>query len=264
MDRRERGDLTCYRNGKFEAQEIRGTGIRRKISAIGSDHDGTLWLMNEEGTLVRMRDGATRALPNQDGVVQMAQDTTGTLWVASGGKVAFLDEGRLTPLTLESNAGPVVRYAQGICASQNGGIWIVGDGRVRRWYDHARREDRGPNPSNSTPTAMIEPGPAASRWAPWILGFTCCSPTAWCGIFSQWKVFRTIGSAASARTGKAISGTGAGSDGLVALHPGKVETLDPGPTIGRGAWRFQPPPRGTAQCGSGPKAPGFTGILSNT
>ncbi len=53
----ERGDLTSYHDGKFTALGIHETGVRRKISAISADEAGDIWMLNEEGTLVRVRDG---------------------------------------------------------------------------------------------------------------------------------------------------------------------------------------------------------------
>jgi ligand-binding sensor domain-containing protein/signal transduction histidine kinase len=223
----ERGDLTCYRDGKFEAQEIRGTGIRRKISAIGSDRNGALWLLNEEGTLLRTRDGATRSLPNSDGAAQMAQDSAGTIWVASGGKIAFIEQGQLTPLVTESGGGPVVSYAQGICASREGGLWIVGDGRVRRWNDHAWAQDRGPNPCNSTLTAMIETRSGCLAMGTVDSGLYLLFPNGVVRHFSQAEGFPHDWIRCLNEDREGTLWTGAGSDGLVALHPGKVETLGP-------------------------------------
>ena len=64
----ERGDLTRYRNGKFEPFNFNETGARRKISAIGEDEAGDIWMLNEEGRLTRARDGASCSLPNNNGV----------------------------------------------------------------------------------------------------------------------------------------------------------------------------------------------------
>ena len=44
----ERGDLTCYRDGKFESLDVHETGVRRKIPAISADSDGHVWMLNEE------------------------------------------------------------------------------------------------------------------------------------------------------------------------------------------------------------------------
>src|SRR6202012_227227 len=91
----ERGDLTRYANGKFESFAAHEIGVRRKISAIGAAPLGEVWMLNEEGTLVRARDGATCALPNTDGVAEMAQDGQKRLWIMSGGRLAQLDNGAL-------------------------------------------------------------------------------------------------------------------------------------------------------------------------
>ena len=124
----ERGDLTCYHDGQFEAQAVHETGARRKITAIGADQDGDIWMLNEEGTLVRARDGATCALPNNDGVAQLAQDGRGRLWVASGGQLATEQNGQLTLLT-NTNDSPdgIGYYVLGICPSHDGELWILSD-----------------------------------------------------------------------------------------------------------------------------------------
>ena len=44
-----------------------------------------VWMLDEEGTLVRLRDGRTCALPNVDGVVQLARDRDGKLWMPAVG-----------------------------------------------------------------------------------------------------------------------------------------------------------------------------------
>ncbi len=129
----ERGDLTCYRNGKFESQDVHETGVRRKIPAISADQAGDVWMLNEEGTLVRARDGLTCSLPNNDGVAQMVRDSRGKLWVTSGGQLASVENGRLTMLTTTNDANGIGYYVLGLCPSRDGGLWIVSDGQVRKW-----------------------------------------------------------------------------------------------------------------------------------
>ncbi|HXS69860.1 MAG TPA: two-component regulator propeller domain-containing protein, partial [Candidatus Polarisedimenticolia bacterium] len=122
----ERGDLTRYHNNVFEPQNVHGIGARRKVSGISTDAAGDIWMLNEEGTLLRARDGATCSLPNNDGVVGMVRDREGTIWVASGGKLAALKKGRLQLLAATNSISPIFGgYIQGICASQDGGVWIV-------------------------------------------------------------------------------------------------------------------------------------------
>lgn len=223
----ERGDLTCYRDGKFEPQELRGTGVRRKIAAIGSDRNGDIWLLNEEGTLVRARDGATCSLPNQNGNAQMAKTADGVLWVASGGKLAHLENGRLMPLAAESVPGSVVQQVDGICAGQDGGLWIAGDDRVRKWNGLAWMEDRGPNPCDSTLTSMIETRSGSLAIGTVDTGLYLLSPNGVVRHFSRAEGFPHDWIRCVTEDREGTLWTGAGSDGLVALHPGKVETLDP-------------------------------------
>jgi signal transduction histidine kinase/ligand-binding sensor domain-containing protein len=223
----ERGDLTCYRKGKFEAEGPRVTCVRRKISAIGSDRNGDIWLLNEQGTLVRARDGATCALPNHDGVVQMAQTSAGDLWVASGGKVARLEGGRLLPPTKHDSTNALVNFVQGICPSQDGGLWIAGDGRVRKWNGHDWTEDRGSNPTNSTLPAMMETRSGCVALGTVDSGLYLLFPNGVVRHFSQADGFPHDWIRCLSEDREGTLWVGAGSDGLVALHPGKVETLNP-------------------------------------
>ncbi len=222
----ERGDLTSYHDGKFEAQEVRRTGLRRRIAAISSDRNGDVWLLNEEGTLMRVRDGATCSLPNHNGIAQMAKTADGALWVASGGKLASLDNGRLTPLEAEGGAMPEVQNVAGICASQDVGLWIAGDDRVRKWNGLAWAEDLGPNPCGSTITAMIETRSGALALGTLATGLYLLSPNGVVRHFSQAEGFPHDWIRCVSEDREGTLWTGAGSDGLVALHPGKVETLD--------------------------------------
>ena len=222
----ERGDLTRYRDGKFESIPVHETGVRRKISAIGADKDGDIWMLNEEGTLVRARDGATCALPNTDGVAEMAQDGTGKLWVMSGGQLAVLENGQLMTLSNTNDSNGVGTYVQGICASRDGGLWIVSDGQVRKWNGHAMSENRGTNPCNATVVVMLETKSGALAMG--------TSNDGLCLLFSNRAVLHFdhangfpndwIRCLQEDREGTLW--VGAGNVGLVALRPGNIETLD--------------------------------------
>ncbi|MEJ0090876.1 MAG: two-component regulator propeller domain-containing protein [Limisphaerales bacterium] len=223
----ERGDLTCYRDGKFESQDVHETGIRRKIPAIGADEAGDIWMLNEEGTLVRARDGVTCSLPNNDGVAQMVRDGRGKLWVTSGGQLAEVENGRLTMLTTTNDTNGIGYYVLGICPSRDGGLWIVSDGQVRKWDGHSVSENRGPNPNNATVIAMLETKSGALAMGTssdglylmlsnrTVLHFNHAN-----GLLNDW-----IRCLHEDREGTLW--VGAGSEGLIALRPGKIETLDP-------------------------------------
>jgi signal transduction histidine kinase/ligand-binding sensor domain-containing protein len=223
----ERGDLTCYHDGQFEAQTVHETGARRKITAIGADQDGDIWMLNEEGTLVRAGDGAACALPNNDGVAQLAQDGRGRLWVASGGQLAVEQNGKLTISASTNNSVGISGYVLGICPSHDGGLWILTAGQVSKWDGHAVTESRIANSSNAAAVAMVETKSGAlaigtssdglylvlSNRA--ILHFNHAS-----GFPSDW--IRSL-----CEDWEGTLWVGAGSEGLIALRPGKIETLDP-------------------------------------
>lgn len=218
----ERGDLTCYRNGIFEPQKSRETGVRRKISAIGVDDTGATWMLNEEGTLVRVRDGAKCALPNTDGVAEMARDNKGTLWIASGGHLATLVQGRLEPKDPAVYGG----YIQGLCASRDGGVWIVSDGRVKKWNGGVVTEDRGTNPCNATVVAMVETRSGCLAMGTSSDGLYLLFTNRAVLHFNHDHGLPNDWIRCLAEDREGTLWVGAGSGGAIALRPGKIRTLD--------------------------------------
>ncbi len=218
----ERGDLTCYRNGTFEPQKTRESGVRRKISAINTDGAGAVWMLNEEGTLVRVRDGLKCALPNTDGVAEMARDQEGNLWIASGGRLAELTDGRLQTNDPAVYGG----YIQGLCGSRDGGIWIVSDGMVKKWNAGAVTENRGTNPCTATVIEMVETHNGCLAMGTSSDGLYLLFPNHAIlhfnhanGLPNDW-----IRSVAEDREGTLW--VGVGSAGVVAIRPGSIKTLE--------------------------------------
>ena len=222
----ERGDLTCYRNGKFESLAVHETGVRRKIPAIGEDQDGEVWMLNEEGTLVRVRDGATCALPNTDGVAVMAQDGRSKLFVASGGLLATVENGRLMMLSNTNDSNGVGGYVQGICTARDGGLWVVSDSRVRKWSGQMMSEDRGTNPCNATVEAMLETKSGALAMGTSSDGLYLLFPNRAVLHFSQTNGFPNNWIRCLHEDREGTLWVGAGSMGLTALRPGKIEPLE--------------------------------------
>jgi signal transduction histidine kinase/ligand-binding sensor domain-containing protein len=206
----ERGDLTCYRDGKFEAQDVHETGVRRKITAIGADQKGDIWMLNEEGTLVRVHDGVTCALPNNDGVAQLAQDGRGRLWVRSGGQLAAVENGRLTMLTTTNDANGV-------------GYYVL----VRKWDGHAVSERRGTSPYNATVVAMVETKSGALAIGTSNDGLYLLLSSHTFLHFNHANGFPNDWIRCLHEDREGTLWVGAGSDGLIALRPGKIETLEP-------------------------------------
>jgi ligand-binding sensor domain-containing protein/signal transduction histidine kinase len=222
----ERGDLTSYHDGKFFAQTIKPVGVRRIISAINSDEHDDLWLLNEEGTLLRARDGATCALPNADGVALLARDQQRKLWITSNGQLGSLENGELNLFTNFNSPDFAGGYIEGVCASRGGGLWIATDSRVRKWNGGVITEDRGTNLFNSKIGAMLETQSGALAMGTSDDGLYLLFPNrSWLhfnranGFPSDW--IRCLN---EDREGTLWVGTGSG--GLVALRPGNVKTLE--------------------------------------
>jgi signal transduction histidine kinase/ligand-binding sensor domain-containing protein len=222
----ERGDLTRYRDGKFESLAVHETGVRRKILAIGADQESDIWMLDEEGTLVRARDGETCALPNTDGVAEMAQDGQGNLWVTSGGRLAVLDNGGFKMLSNTNDSNGVGYYVFGICPSRDGGIWVVSDGQVRKWDGHAMSESRGTNPCNGTVMAMLETKSGVLAMGTSSDGLYLLFPNRAVLHFNQANGFPNNWIRCLHEDREGTLWVGAGSTGLTALRPGKIESLD--------------------------------------
>jgi len=221
----ERGDLTSYRNGKFESLGIQESGVRRKISAINADEASDIWMLNDDGTLERIRDGLTCSLPNNDGVALMKQAASGQLWVVSGGRMAPLKGGQLIPLPTTSD--PVGTYVLGICPSHDGQLWVASDGLVRKWNGQAWTQNLGANPRSSSFSTMLQTrsgGVALGTVDSGLFLLYSNQPTLhFChtnGFPNDW-----IRCLFEDREGTLWMG--AGSEGLVALCPSKVETIYP-------------------------------------
>ena len=52
----ETGEVTQYREGRFQTMPPMGAGKARKVFAIGEDEEGDVWQMDDEGVMTRRRD----------------------------------------------------------------------------------------------------------------------------------------------------------------------------------------------------------------
>lgn len=155
----ETGDLTRFQAGRFQPWRIPGATNREKIIAIGADASGKVWLLDQAGLAKRVEDGrvlAPESRPDQGvGTVALTQQPSGALWVARGGIVSTLQDGRWEVLTLDRT--PFGGFATGIGASRDGGLWVIADGRVRKWRAGHWADDWGISPwGNSSVTAVLE------------------------------------------------------------------------------------------------------------
>ncbi|HEX7654609.1 MAG TPA: two-component regulator propeller domain-containing protein, partial [Verrucomicrobiae bacterium] len=218
----ERGDLTRLERGKFTPMNYHELGTRRKIFASAQDDLGEVWSLNEEGTIIRSHDGRTCALPNTDGVAWLARDQDHHLWVASGGNLARLERGSL----LTNDTRLYGSYIQGLCASQDGGLWVIGDDLVRKWRRGQVQENRGANPCHVTVTVMTELRSGTLAMGTSSDGLYLLAANGAVTHFSHTNGFPNDWIRCLAEDQEGTLWIGAGSSGIIALRPGYVQSLD--------------------------------------
>jgi signal transduction histidine kinase/ligand-binding sensor domain-containing protein len=142
----ESGQVTQYKNGRFEAVEFHPAWNSGKIYDMGADESGDIWLLNEFGQLARLRDGLV--LTPEAGVaanlVGMTRSADGKIWVARDGRVSVLEHGQLHPLQFAE--AMTNTYVLGIGASADGGLWVTDDQRIRKWMGGKWVTDLGAPP----------------------------------------------------------------------------------------------------------------------
>lgn len=150
------GKVTRYRGGKFEPF-ISHSGSHEKVTAIGASGDGQVWLVRQNGVLESATTGELIPSASASGTVStgaFARSAEGTMWVAPEGEASRFRNGKLQPINF--GGAQQSGYVMGIGAAADGGLWVMRDGRVRKWKD-GWTEDRGRAPwRESSITAVIE------------------------------------------------------------------------------------------------------------
>jgi signal transduction histidine kinase/ligand-binding sensor domain-containing protein len=226
----ESGGVTKFKDGKFQAVDFHAAWSGGKIYGIGTDEAGDVWLLNEEGLLARVKDGLllTPEPGTATKLVEMARSRSGTIWVARNGKVSVLTRGRLTALPFEEAA--LNNYVQGICAARDGGLWVAGDRRVRKWKENRWTEDLGAVPWEEIPVhSFVETSRGVLAAGTSDHGFYLVFPgepaetlnfTRTNGFPSDWVI-----SLCEDHEGNLWVGTGGA--GLVVVRPNNVQTISP-------------------------------------
>ena len=131
----ETGELTCYRNEHFYAVPFKGSSHVRKIFGVVADPNGDIWVLNVEGELTRIKDGFVIPSPMGKAVhlLALARKPEGGVWIQRDNEVSSLEDGQLK--RIQFDAVSAVRYIQGIGAGKDGGLWVLADGRMRKWKD---------------------------------------------------------------------------------------------------------------------------------
>ncbi len=223
----ETGELTRCRDGHFQAVEIKAGSENRRILGIGADETGKIWVFRADGSLVGT-DGAMVSVPNAGtptAVAALIRNEHGQLWVLYGGEVFSLQHGHLVPLAPNSEA--LGGYVAGMCASRDRGLWIISDGRVRKWNGHDLVEDLGPTPwGQSSITAAIETRSGCVAVGTLEQGLFLIFPHRGVLHFNRESGFPHDWVRSLFEDSEGTLWAGTGSGGLVALRAGKVAAVD--------------------------------------
>jgi len=153
-------DLSWYRGGKFQTVPIHAAWRGGTISGIGADRAGDVWIINIHGEAVRARDSLVLKPPpemTEDPSVtpQLVADGERRLLMVRNGYVAEITPQGFVKLDFHD---PENRpYYSRVAAARQGGLWVLGMGRMRRWTNGRWAEDLGNFPwENFFATTMME------------------------------------------------------------------------------------------------------------
>jgi signal transduction histidine kinase/ligand-binding sensor domain-containing protein len=225
----EAGELTRYdKEGHFHAEAVRASWKGRKIFGIAADETGDVWLVNDQGVLGRVKDGAV-ASPEaglRAKLVGFAGGYDGSVWVTRDGYASVLHRGVLTPQQLDGP--PEESYVQGICPSRDGNLWVASKNLLRKWNGAKWIDDGMPAPWKDSPlTAFIETQKGLLAVGTQDKGLYLVSPqretqhfSRTNGLLNDW-----IRSLCADREGNLWVATGGG--GVAILRPGCVAAVNP-------------------------------------
>ena len=137
----EEGDLLRLDGGSLKSYSLPSRGSASKyIRAFCETPDGVLWMNSAEGQLFRLAgDQVTEASTNWglEGVIVncLQVDAQGRLWIGTDKELAQWNNGIFqAALDQKQKRG---FGAEALALSQKGGLWVAGQGRLRR-FDHGK------------------------------------------------------------------------------------------------------------------------------
>ena len=150
------GAVTSLKQGVFTPYPMRVGWRASRIQQIGADEKGEIWIWDDAGELARLRDGKVLA-PAEGlaaGIRLMSRDRDGRFWISSRGVLSVFERGELRKIPLLTEMDD---YVQGVCASRDGGVWIVSQGGIWKWRKGEWSSKYGTYSMGATPLlAFIE------------------------------------------------------------------------------------------------------------
>lgn len=224
----ESGEVTRLSAGEFQPVGRVSGWPGGAVEAIASDESGEVWLLSDAGILFRLRDSFALQPPGGGSPtrkVGLSRERSGRLWVVANGKAATLARGELVPFTFDDPAG--TNFYQRIVPAEDGGLWVMGGGRLRKWREGRWAMDLGQCPCEAGFVTELLETRAGQLLAGTVQdGLYVLTPGAealhfaWTnGLSHDW-----VRALCEDHEGNIWIGTGAG---LNALRPRKVQMLNP-------------------------------------
>lgn len=224
----ETGEVVRFKQGHFEEMAAPSGWKGKKIVAICEDESRAAWLVSDEGLMSRLHDGLLLVPPAGGalGLVGIANDAAGHIWIARHGVLSKLQHEKLVPVTFDDSG--VGSYVQGICSSRDGGLWVSSNGKIRKWNVNHWSQDLGDAPwgmrgvtrmietrEGCLAVGTIDSGLDIMNCRGGVLHFNHTN-----GLPQNW-----VRALCEDREGNIW--VAAGSGGLVALRAGKVAAINP-------------------------------------
>jgi signal transduction histidine kinase/ligand-binding sensor domain-containing protein len=224
------GELTRLVRGRLEPVRIPNRQDSARLMAFATDESGDLWVFVESGMLLRIRDGlkVEATLGGATGIALLAGTSQGRIWVSRNGQLSLLEHGRLN---LEEVAQMAVGgYVHGLCASHDGGLWVLSGQRLRKWNNHAWVADLGTVPWGDSPAdTFLETRSGWLAAGTAVSGLFCLRPGAPDQTlrFCRTNLFSTDWIIAAYEDHEGGLWVGTGGGGLQLLRPKRVHTATP-------------------------------------
>jgi signal transduction histidine kinase/ligand-binding sensor domain-containing protein len=248
----ETGELTRFAGHEFQPMPLPSTWPGGAIETIETDEKRDLWLVNDRGVLLRLRDGRIAEAPGGGATgkkAMIAREVTGRMWIAANGQVATLIDGKVVPFAFNDSADG--DFYAAVLPSRDGALWVVRNGGVWK-YRRGHWEPQLTNaPGAQTPaTAMLETRDGTllvgtlSDGLYWLMpGAAPLHFTRTNGLSHDW-----VRAVCEDHEGNIWVGTGAGLD---TLRPRKVNMINlPGNGQGKAVLSFTTQRDGTAWIGT--------------
>ena len=138
----ESGQTFQYRGGEIERVFIHQHPEAR-VSGFMEDGRGAMWVLRADGEFAPLdqTQSPVESATGKAEVLSFARGPHGKCWVSIGGVPQQLDRGVVSPI--DFGPAKLTGYVRAMAASRDGQLWVVRDGRIRKWVSDHWTEDRG-------------------------------------------------------------------------------------------------------------------------